>query len=192
MLGTLFSAETTGSSLLAFLIHFKPNNHQPSHMVSSILLTLFLFSSASTPPQITQFNSLIPNTDYHPVLFYLLPPPGFHPLTSPLWFFKPEAVWCQAHSVCFPCATNSCYKHQCDSTPNSTCINCWLFLAALESLHIKKWSPETILTLIPHYMETRGQNEQTEEGTHLKCTIRKTTEKTKKVPFYSVLTENVQ
>lgn len=80
ILGAVFSIITTGSSLLAFIIHFNPNHHQPSHMVSSIHLTLFLFSAASTPPQITQLNSLIPNTHQHLVLFYLLPPPGFHPL----------------------------------------------------------------------------------------------------------------
>lgn len=99
MLGTLFSDETAGSSLLAFLIHFKPNNHQPSHMVSRILLTLFLFSCALTPPHT---NSLIPNTDYHPISFYLLPPPGFHPLTSPLGFFQPEAVWSKHTMFVFP------------------------------------------------------------------------------------------
>jgi len=49
-------------NLLAFVIHFEPSSDQPSHMVSGIHLTLVLFSSASTPPQITQLNSLIPNT----------------------------------------------------------------------------------------------------------------------------------
>lgn len=118
ILGAVFSIITTGSSLLAFVIHFNQitiNLHIWSQayiwlcfcfpLLQHLLRLLSLILSYQTPISI-----------HSCFIYYLLL--GFTHLRSPLWFFKPKTVLLQEHSACFPSTTNSCYKHQYDSTPN--------------------------------------------------------------------------